>query len=183
MARKTKRPKPYSRVMWRGVVLDARTASAMEWVAKRTRAWIKPSQGSWSGSVAQSAGTHAGSGSIDIACAGIAPGDIRQLVRVLRRAGFAAWFRPAAAPSGSFGGWGPHIHAILLGSKLASPSAVAQMAAYRAGRDGLAGNRPDNSWRPRIKRRWNHRLNRPVLHPMPGQKVSAAQEKLLPPRR
>lgn len=177
MAAKKKKPGPYARVTWRGVVLDARTASAMDWVAKRVKPQVVPAQGSWSGALA-SAGTHNGSSAIDVGVLGWADADIRRLVNVMRRAGFAAWFRPEVA-----GLWGPHVHAILIGGKLIAPAAQAQIVAYKNRRNGLANNAPDNTWRPRIPRRWNYRLNRPVLHPLPGQRLTDAQRRLLPPPR
>lgn len=169
---------PYTRVQWRGVTLDARTASAMDWVAKRVKPLVTPTQGSFNTSVGPSAGTHAGSSAIDLSVRGWAPADIRQLVNVMRRAGFAAWYR-AEIP----GLWPPHVHAILIGGKMIAPAAQAQIVAYRAGRNGLANNAVDNTWRPRIPRRWNHRLKRPVLHPLPGQNLTPQQKKMLPEPR
>lgn len=177
-----KRSSPYERVGWRGVTLDARTASAMDWVAARVKNYVRPAQGSWSGADA-SAGTHSGSSAIDVGVAGWSLREIQELTNVMRRAGFAAWYRPPAAATGNFPGWGPHVHAILIGGKMMSPQAAAQVVAYKNGRNGLANNAYDYSWRPRIPRRWSHRLRRPVLQPLPGQKLRPNQKKLLPESR
>lgn len=58
--------------------------------------------------------------------------------------------------------WPEHIHAELLWHKTASEGAKQQWDAYLNHRDGLSGNRPDNSWRPKVQWRWSHRQNRRV---------------------
>lgn len=155
----------YRKVPFRGVTLDARTASALEWAetrylrkAPRKRVPWRLGQGSYSFSD-KSAGTHAGGGSLDIMFAGLNAKQRRATVKWLRRAGFAAWAREGAA-------WGQnndHAHAVLLGHRTASPQAKAQMAAFENHRDGLAGDNWDSTWRPKKSRRWSHRRNAPVL--------------------
>lgn len=161
--------KPYARRWYRGVLLDNRTISALEWaekryreVAPRKREPFRYAQGSYNaGRVGASAGTHDGGGAVDLGAAHLNPKQIRGAVRWLRRAGFAASFRPEYWRNGKRV-WGPHIHAILLGHNNASDGAKRQMQAYLAGRDGLAGNGPDKDWRPKWRWRWNHKKNRRV---------------------
>lgn len=112
--------------------------------------------------------------------AGMSQADRDATVKWLRRAGFeGAWAR--VGPLWGANGSNDHCHAILA-SRTNSPQAKAQVASYRNHRNGLADNGWDNTPRPRIPRTWSHRLNRPVIHPKPGQKLTPAQKKLLPPK-
>lgn len=142
----------YDRRWWRGVQLDEITIAALEWAEARWSAagkpgaglTMSPSQGSYNaGGVNASAGTHDGGGAVDLKVLGMSTVARRRMVRWLRRAGFAAWYRAPIA-----GLWGPHVHAILLDHPHASKAATDQMAAYRAGRNGLANNGADVGWRP-----------------------------------
>lgn len=89
-------------------------------------------QGSYNkGGVAASAGAHDGGGAVD------SPHKVKlittnELVRAMRKVGFAAWYRPTQA-----GLWVAHIHAIALGDKEASQVAKNQMKAYLDGYNGL----------------------------------------------
>lgn len=150
-------PKPAwdERITWRGKTFTRRAVDSLRWVEERSGIRIDPAQGSFNaGGVAASGGTHDGE-AIDIRVRGLGPVEIRSLVEWMRRAGWAAWYRP---PSSS---WGPHVHAIPTVGIL-SPSAAQQVRAFDAGRDGLAGNRPDPTWRPKVRRRWSYRLGKPV---------------------
>ena len=157
--------KPYAKVQFRGVTLDQRTKSALLFAerhytdaAPRKRSPWRLGQGSYSDG-SMSGGTHLGGGVVDIMFAGLNAKQRKATVRWLRKAGFAAWAREGAA-------WGTnndHCHAVLLGHRNLSPAAKQQTDAYRAGRDGLAGNAPDHTWRPRRPRRWSHRKNRPMI--------------------
>jgi hypothetical protein len=95
-------------------------------------------QGSYNRGVGASAGTHDGGGAVDLA-----PYDHARKVLVLRQVGFAAWYRPALP-----GVWPDHVHAIAIGDPDLAPVAARQVTAYYNGRDGLAGNGPDNG--PRL---------------------------------
>ena len=128
----------YERVQWRGKTFDRYTMEALKVAERRLGYELTVHQGSYNTSVGASAGTHAGGGAVDLA-----PYDAARKLRVLKNIGFAAWYRPALP-----GVWGPHIHAILIGNAKMSPQAAAQVTAYRNGRDGLAGNGPDPSYRP-----------------------------------
>ncbi len=156
---------PYAKVTWRGHRFDQRTVSALKWAERRYIAVAPKKRGPWrigQGSYSDgslSAGTHSGGGAVDIMFAGLTRKQRRATVKWLRRAGFAAWSRVGP-------GWSPgneHAHGILRGHRTASPEAKAQVVAYDAGRDGLVSNLIDREWRPKVKRRWSHRQNRPVL--------------------
>lgn len=154
----------YARRVWRGFEFDNRTISALEWTEKHylrfgfRRQRVRFGQGSYS-DAALSAGTHSGGGAVDVMFVGVPDRHRRAWNRWARRAGFGGW--PRLYPQ-----WeknNEHWHGILLGHRTASPEAKAQMASYRAGRDGLVGNLLDKYWRPPHERRWSHRLNRPVV--------------------
>jgi len=120
--------------------VDWKTRAALEEAQRRLGYPLTIVQGSYNhGGVSASAGTHDGGGVVDLLA-----WDWRNKVRVLRSLGFAAWHRPTIR-----GLWGEHIHAVLIDHGRLSSSAAAQVASYRAGRDGLKGNRPDPFWRPR----------------------------------
>lgn len=155
---------PYEKVTWRGHKFDQRTKSAIKWVeqhyiavAPKKRSALRIGQGSYSdGSL--SAGTHSGGGAVDIMFAGLNEKQQRSVVKWMRRAGFAAWGRTGRGWEGN-----EHAHGILIGHKNLHPAAQAQVVAYKNRRDGLVSNNVDNTWRPRYWRRWNHRLNKPIL--------------------
>lgn len=138
-------PKPYDRTTYDGNTVDWITRAALEDVASRLGYDLTVSQGSYNaGKVPQSAGTHDGGGAVDLSA-----WDHEKKVRELRRAGFAAWYRPTIP-----GTWEEHIHALLIGNRKLSPGARAQVAAYLAGKDGLAGNGPDNGPRQFVNNRY-----------------------------
>ncbi len=119
--------------------VDWKTRAALEEAERRLGYRLTIVQGSYNaGGVSQSAGTHDGGGTVDLLA-----WDWQRKVRVLRTIGFAAWYRPTVP-----GLWGAHIHAVLVDHGRLAPSAAAQVVAYRAGRDGLKGNRADTFWRP-----------------------------------
>lgn len=132
-------PLPYDITTHDGKRVDWLTKAALLAAEKRLGYKLTVAQGSYNaGRVAASAGTHDGGGVIDLVAF-----DHERKVRVLRSIGFAAWYRPELP-----GVWGPHIHAVLIGNARLSDSARRQVAAYRDGRDGLANNNPDPTWRP-----------------------------------
>ncbi len=95
-------------------------------------------QGSYNTSVAASGTTHAGGGAVDIRTRDRSKGTVDDMVRALRMSGFAAWSRGRG-----FDTFTPHIHAIAMKDKQLSSSAKNQVAAYRAGRNGLTNGAPD----------------------------------------
>lgn len=156
---------PYKRRTWRGKPFDNRTVSALQWAErhyidvapKKRKPWVIY-QGSYSTGASQnSKGTHDGGGAVDISTEGMNDKQKRAVVKWLRKGGWAAWLRPYIKDV-----WPEHIHAELLWHKTASEGAKQQWDAYLNHRDGLSGNRPDNSWRPKVQWRWSHRQNRRV---------------------
>jgi hypothetical protein len=143
-------PKPYDRTTYGGKTVDWLTRAALEETAKRLGYLdgLTITQGSYNaGGVSASAGTHDGGGVVDLSAY-----EHARKVRELRRTGFAAWYRPAIS-----GLWPAHIHAVLIGNKRLAPVARRQVDAYLAGRDGLAGNGPDNGPRDFVDRRFRWR--------------------------
>lgn len=129
----------YRKTTHDGKVVDKLTHQALLAVEKRLGYTLTILQGSYNaGGVAASGGTHDGGGVVDLA-----PYDHENKVIALRAVGFAAWFRPAIP-----GLWSDHIHAVLIGNAKLSDAAKAQVADYYAHKDGLAGHRPDKTWRP-----------------------------------
>jgi hypothetical protein len=90
-------------------------------------------QGSYSTSVSASAGTHDGGGTVDMRVRDWSTEQTRTVVRALREAGFAAWYR------GPANGFTPHIHAVAIGDGQLSDEARSQVASYFAGGNGLGG--------------------------------------------
>jgi hypothetical protein len=122
------------RVRLEGKITDSRTAK-MHAEAERLGGNLVITQGSYSGSVGASAGTHLKGGALDYSVNGLTTSQINKRVKALRTVGFAAWYRPPIP-----GVWGPHIHAIARGCPDLPDIALRQIASYIAGRDGLAGN-------------------------------------------
>lgn len=135
-----------TRTTWRGVTVDTRTARMLDEVAALTPAdlYVQPSQGSYSGGVGASAGTHDGCGAVDLM--NLTPAQYGQLVEVMRRVGFAAWHRTPQQSS-----WPHHVHAIAVqpGGRddrgCLSAAAHNQVRDYYAGRNGLASGAPDDA--------------------------------------
>jgi hypothetical protein len=127
------------RVTYKGKTFDSRTVAMLREVEKITGLDLQFSQGSYNANnVFASGGTHAGP-AVDVRT--VPMKNRRQklaVVKAMRRVGFAAWLRPYAP-----GVWGEHIHGIPIGAPDLSSAAAFQVKAYRNGRDGLAGNRPD----------------------------------------
>jgi hypothetical protein len=133
-----KRPK--TAVQWRGVWLDPQTRDQLVEVDKLVGPYVSivPSQGSYSTAVGASAGTHAGGGAFDLSVQKLTAWQIQLVVFLLRRVGIAAWHRTSDE-----GPWSPHIHGINKTCPDLSPQAEAQVAAYKAKRNGLANDKAD----------------------------------------
>jgi hypothetical protein len=114
---------------------------------------MRVTQGSYTTGVADSFGTHAGGGAVDLSIRHPSePGTVLwdeadAMVLALRRAGFAAWYR---APGALGPGSPAHIHAIAIGDQELSPAALQQVNGpwgYLQGLDGLppeyGGPHPD----------------------------------------
>lgn len=125
---------------WRGKTFDARTVLMLKEVDRLVgpNVQIRPTQGSYSTSVGASAGTHAGGGAVDLSVSELTDWQVQLVVFLMRRVGFAAWHRSATE-----GNWAQHIHGIAIGCPDLSPSAKNQVAAYKAGKNGLANGKAD----------------------------------------
>ena len=144
---------------WRGAYLDDRTAAMMEEVARLCgpNVNVRPTQGSYSGGVAASGGTHDGGGAIDLAGqdAGMDGAERRTIRDNMRRVGFAAWERTPAQSD-----WPYHLHGIAVqpGGKgdrgCLSSGAHGQVIDYYEGRNGLASGAPDDGPRDWVGVTW-----------------------------
>jgi hypothetical protein len=143
-------------VTWRGVVVDQRTADMLEELARISgNIYINPTQGSWSGSVAASAGTHAGCGAVDLMHPLWSVGDFNTVTRLGRSVGFAMWHRTPQQSN-----WPRHCHGIAIqpGGKhdrgCLSAAAHQQVIDYYNGRNGLARHAPDDGPRDYVGTTW-----------------------------
>jgi hypothetical protein len=138
----------YTRKSWRGVTLNQRTIEmflrAEVYMEQMGMAGFQfsLSQGSYSSSVAASAGTHDGGGAADIRTSVVSNDKkkVDTMVVALRKAGFAAWSRGRVADSFQNN---KHIHAIAIGDTQASSGAKNQVASFKRGRNGLSGDGAD----------------------------------------
>lgn len=153
--------KAYDRVWWRGVKLTARHRNALRWAEKKLQkkfpgVSIIPTQGSWSdGSL--SAGTHGGAGAVDLRTWHMSREQRVYLVRCLKDAGMAAWYRDQSQ------GFDPHIHALDIGGQTGMDAgAKAQIKSFDAKRDGLRSNKADNTYRPNPKVKFSFPQGKPV---------------------
>lgn len=139
---------PGSRVTYLGRTVDTRTRAMLREAQSRAGRSLVLTQGSYSGGVGASKGTHDGGGAADISVSGMSSATRTTVVRSLREVGFAAWYRPAIP-----GVWGPHIHAIAVSDPDLATEAQAQVGDYYLGRNGLSGHGPDTG--PSVtKRTW-----------------------------
>lgn len=131
----------FDKVTFRGRLMDRKTQAFLAAMEERLGYPLTVVQGSYNaGGVAASAGTHDGGGVVDLVS-----WDARNKVRVARELGAFAWLR-AELP----GVWGEHIHLGIRDHGRLASQAQDQQRAYDADppRDGLAGNRVDDSWHP-----------------------------------
>ena len=127
-----RRPKPYDKTTHDGKTVDWLTKAALLKMERDLGYPLTIVQGSYHAGVDQSAGTHDGGGTVDLA-----EWDWENKVRVGRRHGFVMWHRPKSSS------WNGHCHGVQMGNKKLSRSAANQVAEYLAGGDGLVGNAPD----------------------------------------
>lgn len=125
----------YDRVLFHGKPTDRRTADNARRVEARLGVTFVCWQGSYSTGVEASAGTHDGGGALDLNVPGGLPPE--KIVRHLRNAGFAAWYRTYAQ------GFDPHIHALDIGNDRLAPLAQSQVTSYLHGGTGLASGGDD----------------------------------------
>jgi len=141
----------YSRVTVNGEEVNRRTALMLDTAVELYGGpgdLRRVVQGSYTDALAASFGTHAGGGVVDISIRNPANpseylfGEVEAMVRGLRQAGFAAWYR---APSEVYDGSAPHIHAVAIGDQELSPAAQEQLTGphgYFRGMNGLPHNPP-----------------------------------------
>lgn len=139
----------YTRVYYHGKLIDAYTRAALKECERRLGYELTIVQGSYNGGrVSASAGTHDGGGVVDLTAY-----DYQRKVRVLRKVGFSAWYRPRI-----LGLWNAHIHAVQNGNSKVAPSAKRQRFSFKNRRSGLASNGPDNGpWVGYNIFRWKNR--------------------------
>lgn len=122
-----------------GKRVNTRTATMLR-AADAMFSWnLTLTQGSYTSSNPDSAGTHDGGGVVDISVSSLSTTQRWQTVRALRTVGFAAWLR---TPSDGFA---YHIHANGISDPDMSRSARNQIHDYYFGRNGLANHAADNT--------------------------------------
>lgn len=130
---------PGSKVTLRGAQVNTRTRSMLLEAERLLGRQLTITQGSYNTGTSASAGTHDGGGALDLSVTGMSTTLRTNVVRQLRRVGFAAWLRTP-----SQGNWPYHIHAIALADTDQSPSAQNQAGDYYLGRNGLANRGADD---------------------------------------
>src|SRR5262245_14271308 len=128
-----------TRVWFEGVQLDERTRDMFLRLRWKTGLPLALTQGSYTNANPGSAGTHSGGGALDIRTTNLTTPEDDRLVLTARQLGFAAWLRTPAQ-----GVWPYHLHGIAIGCPDLSDAAARQVTAYKAGRNGLANNLPDD---------------------------------------
>lgn len=136
---------PTARVTRDGKTLSARVWALLDDAGKAANVPIRVVQGSWSGGVAASAGTHQGAGAFDLSVSGMDRGEMLTLVNALRKRNVAAWLR---SPEYGWTSTGPHIHGIVIDEPGLSTAARSQVVAYARGLNGLANAHRDPFARP-----------------------------------
>ncbi|HEX6355148.1 peptidoglycan-binding protein [Actinophytocola sp.] len=119
--------------------VNTRTADMLR-KADSTLSWsLTLTQGSYTSSNPDSAGTHDGGGVVDISVSGLTTTQRWQTVKALRTVGFAAWLRTPEQ------GFAYHIHANAVSDPDMSRQARDQVHDYYFGRNGLATHAADNT--------------------------------------
>jgi peptidoglycan hydrolase-like protein with peptidoglycan-binding domain len=122
-----------------GKRVNTRTATMLR-AADAMLSWsLTLTQGSYTSSNPDSAGTHDGGGVVDISVSSLTTTQRWQTVRALRTVGFAAWLR---TPDDGFA---YHIHANGISDPDMSVQARNQIHDYYFGRNGLANHAADNT--------------------------------------
>lgn len=123
-----------------GKEVNARTEAMLARAEDRLGRELVLTQGSYNpGGDPTSAGTHDGGGVVDISVDGMNAATRTEVVRVLRKVGFAAWHRTP-----SQGNWPHHIHAASISDPDLSSPAQHQTGDYYLGKNGLANEAPDD---------------------------------------
>ncbi|MEV0645990.1 peptidoglycan-binding protein [Phytomonospora sp. NPDC050363] len=122
-----------------GKRVNARTKSMLANADGKVSFSITLTQGSYTSSNPDSAGTHDGGGVVDIGVSSLSTTQRWQLVKALRQVGFAAWLRTPDQ------GFAYHIHAVAVADPDLSKQAQAQVHDYYFGKNGLASHAADNT--------------------------------------
>jgi len=155
----------YTRVMYDGKLVNARTRDALKYAQADWRKRmghkksIRLAKGSYQPASDTSGTTHNGGGAVDIRTKGVGLTDEEILIlsRCLKDAGGAPWIRD------SRDGFDPHIHCLFPGDREMSASAKRQVVSYDLGRNALTNNKVDrNPYRAKPKLRFNYNLGKPV---------------------
>jgi hypothetical protein len=150
---------PYQRITWRGKRFNRRTVDMIKWAEEKAGFKFVIGQGSYNTGVSASAGTHDGGGAADFSVRDLTITQRIKMVRALKDAGFAAWYRPAIPNI-----WPPHVHAVAIKDKELAWLARAQVADYFAGRNGLKGHAKDKTYRPDPFVMWDYAKAKPVRY-------------------
>ena len=134
---------PKAKVRWGGEWVTAEMAEMYE-AEEKIMGWDRRSltvvQGCWSGDVAASGSTHAGTGSSDLT-----PFEEKLKVQILCDLGDCRWVRPRIP-----GTWGRHNHGVKNYDSTAHRSARAQCASFMRGRNGLRGDGKNYGYVPPV---------------------------------
>jgi len=161
-----------SAVNFRGYLFDARTIEMIKWAEKTAGFAFRITQGSYNkGGVAASAGTHDGGGVVDFSVRLMTEARRAKMVKALKDAGFAAWYRTMDQGFDS-----NHVHAVAIGCPDSAPLAKAQVVDYDKGLNGLKGHHADPTYRPDPKVIWDSKAGKPVVR-KPAVKKAAAPVK------
>ena len=158
------------KVQVHGFTFDARTAAMIAWAEAHAGFAFTIMQGSYNTGVAASAGTHNGGGAVDFSTKNLSPAKLNTMLGSLKDAGFAAWHRTAIA-----GVWPDHVHCIAINGPDLAPLAAAQVKSFLAGRNGMADNGVDKSYRPKPPVLFDMKLGRPVAKPVAAPKPTTRQ--------
>lgn len=148
---------PYDRITWRKKRFNRRTVDMIKWAEDKAGFTFVIGQGSYNVGVEASAGTHDGGGTADFSVRGLTTAQRVKMVRSLKDAGFAAWYRPAIPKL-----WPPHVHAVAIKDKDLAWLAKLQVEDYLNGKSGLKGHAKDNTYRPDPQVVWDYAKGRPV---------------------
>jgi hypothetical protein len=160
-------------IVWRSRKFNQRTINAILAAEQILGFELRLTQGSYNkGAVSASAGTHDGGGVGDVGIIDKKTGLLFPQVRrerirdAFREVGCPAWIRDPSQSSDF--PW--HIHFLVPGDPDMAPSAVRQVAAYRANKNGLASGAKDDGPRRWVKVDFDDYLK---AHPLPKPKPPA----------
>jgi peptidoglycan hydrolase-like protein with peptidoglycan-binding domain len=138
-----------ARASFRGVTINARTKAMLLEAEGSLGLTLSLTQGSYNpGGVDASAGTHDGGGAMDISVSGMSATTRTNVLKALRKVGFAAWYRTQAQ------GFAYHIHAMAISDPDLSSGAQHQTGDYYLGMNGLAGRGADDGPAVNPKQTW-----------------------------